>query len=84
VHDSHMPMIRWCFAGKYSPISGVTACVDCRAGKFQPSAGVETVCVRGRGGGGRLGKKENKAEGRITYMHIHARNGNLTHGVVAS
>jgi hypothetical protein len=35
-------------------------------------------------GGGRLGKKENKAEGRITYMHIQARNGNLTHGVVAS
>jgi hypothetical protein len=73
VHDSHMPMIRWCFAGKYSPISGGTACVDCRAGKFQPSAGVESVCVRGRGKGGRLGKKENKAGGRIhTCISMHA------------
>jgi hypothetical protein len=39
VHVSQMLMIRWCFAGKYSPISGLTACVDCRAGKFQTYAG---------------------------------------------
>ncbi len=35
-----------CAAGKYSPMSGVTACVDCGAGTYQATAGVIRVCVR--------------------------------------
>jgi len=69
VHDSHMPMIRWCFAGKYSPISGLTACVDCRAGKFQPYAGAESVCVRGRGGG--RGWERKRTRPRDVYIHAY-------------
>ena len=44
VHDSRMLMIRWCFAGTYSPTSGATACTHCEAGKFKAAAGVNTAC----------------------------------------
>ena len=41
-----------CPAGKYSA-AGASVCTNCEAGKYQSAAGVESVCVRGREGGGR-------------------------------
>ncbi len=61
-------MIRLCFAGKFVPISGATACFDCRAGQYQATAGVESVCVRGRDGGGRLGQKGSAYSMMCMYM----------------
>ena len=43
VHASRMPMIRWCFAGKYSPTSGATACTNCDAGKFSAAVGASAA-----------------------------------------
>ena len=37
-------MIRWGFAGKYS-VESSQACTNCKAGKYQETAGVESVCV---------------------------------------
>ncbi len=41
-----------CAAGKYGPVGSTSSvaatCTSCPAGKFQATAGVESVCVRGR------------------------------------
>ena len=41
---------------------------NCVAGKYQATAGVESVCVRGRDGGGRLGQKRSAYSMMCMYM----------------
>ena len=53
----YMCMCRWLVVCLCARTTGSSACISCDAGKYQSTAGVESVCVRGREGGG-LGKKD--------------------------
>ncbi len=55
--------------------TGSSVCSDCEAGKYQATAGVESVCVRGRDGEvGKARKKESKI-----HLHTYACDNGFSH-----